>query len=60
MNAQLSLMTIILLVCAGACVGIIVAVRRLVEVSKPNQWLLLIRNGRLVAGAGKMVKRLKN
>ena len=53
MNVELSLMTIILLVCAGTCVGILVAVRRLVEVSKPNEWLLLIRNGRLVrAGVG--------
>ncbi len=37
----------------GACVVLLAFIRRLIEVSRPDEWLLVIRNGRLVrSGVG--------
>lgn len=53
MDMLLSSTTVTLLVCAGAMLVLLAAVWRLVEVSRPDEWLLLIRNGRLVrSGVG--------
>ena len=52
--SAISIQTIITIaVSLGACVVLLAFIGRLVEVSRPDEWLLVIRNGRLVrAGVG--------
>jgi len=53
MNVAFNITTIYILIGAGAGVLLLVAFWRLIEVARPDEWLLVIRNGRLVrAGVG--------